>query len=461
MQRDEIADRIIAEVGSIGPERVQRIRELVGEARMEGPNPAGSGGARVGQSMLGVSSDDRRATSDPADLLDGAVSEIERWWDREHEKLRGRVEALERAMPRSGDVCKHGVSVLLRNTCPGCKSEGRARVKSTGGGADEGRVEDESLRCAAQAEDGVQRAREVGGRPAGSRQTEANPFASSPASPASVPECIDVVFDGPPSHESGRFVEVEDMQGRSVRVGEWIDRKDGYWALRIPLASRAPRPAPQPSVEAVRALVEAADAMLEEPEGDSSKPTWALIDDYEKARAALFALPAPDAPKPASERDVVLEMPETDSGPLGRAHLEALHRLLAPVLDAAGFAPGQETAQKAIARLLGQWRSGLEPRVQPASEAGKPPTIEEMAQAERAASLKACGSWHRGTDAGYAAMRALCLASRAPAVTIEQAVDALLRVQPYKSSYETGASGLVYRADVEQVMRALFERRSK
>lgn len=46
-------------------------------------------------------------------------------------------------------------------------------------------------------------------------------------------EYIDVVFDGPPSHESGRFVEVEDPTGRSVKVGEWINRDDGFWALRI------------------------------------------------------------------------------------------------------------------------------------------------------------------------------------------------------------------------------------
>lgn len=32
---------------------------------------------------------------------------------------------------------------------------------------------------------------------------------------------MDIVFDGPPSHESGRFVEVEDDQGRSRQVGEW------------------------------------------------------------------------------------------------------------------------------------------------------------------------------------------------------------------------------------------------
>lgn len=44
---------------------------------------------------------------------------------------------------------------------------------------------------------------------------------------------LDVVFDGPPSHESGRFVEVEAPDGRSVCAGEWIDRGDGMWALRI------------------------------------------------------------------------------------------------------------------------------------------------------------------------------------------------------------------------------------
>lgn len=52
---------------------------------------------------------------------------------------------------------------------------------------------------------------------------------------------IDILFDGPPSHESGRFVEVEDSAGRSIRCGEWIHRGEGYWVLRIdsPRALRA------------------------------------------------------------------------------------------------------------------------------------------------------------------------------------------------------------------------------
>jgi hypothetical protein len=52
--------------------------------------------------------------------------------------------------------------------------------------------------------------------------------------PAASKSYIDVVFDGPPAHQSGRFVEVEDEQGRSISVGEWIERGEGLWALRIP-----------------------------------------------------------------------------------------------------------------------------------------------------------------------------------------------------------------------------------
>lgn len=46
---------------------------------------------------------------------------------------------------------------------------------------------------------------------------------------------VDIVFDGPPGHETGRFVEVEDNKRRSIRYGEWIQRDDGFWVLRIPI----------------------------------------------------------------------------------------------------------------------------------------------------------------------------------------------------------------------------------
>lgn len=45
---------------------------------------------------------------------------------------------------------------------------------------------------------------------------------------------VDIVFDGGPSHESGRFIEVEDADGKSIAFGEWIHRPDGFWALRVP-----------------------------------------------------------------------------------------------------------------------------------------------------------------------------------------------------------------------------------
>ena len=48
-------------------------------------------------------------------------------------------------------------------------------------------------------------------------------------------ECkiLDIVFDGPPGPKSGRFVETEDEHGHGVNCGDWIDRGNGLWALRI------------------------------------------------------------------------------------------------------------------------------------------------------------------------------------------------------------------------------------
>lgn len=44
---------------------------------------------------------------------------------------------------------------------------------------------------------------------------------------------INIIFDGPPSYKSGRFIEVETDDGHSISIGEWIEREDGLWALRI------------------------------------------------------------------------------------------------------------------------------------------------------------------------------------------------------------------------------------
>ena len=50
------------------------------------------------------------------------------------------------------------------------------------------------------------------------------PFAAEP---------INIIFDGPPGPESCSFVEVETDNGKGINAGEWIERPDGLWALRI------------------------------------------------------------------------------------------------------------------------------------------------------------------------------------------------------------------------------------
>jgi hypothetical protein len=34
--------------------------------------------------------------------------------------------------------------------------------------------------------------------------------------------------------EPPQFVEIEDDRGRSIRYGEWVQRDDGAWVLRVP-----------------------------------------------------------------------------------------------------------------------------------------------------------------------------------------------------------------------------------
>ncbi len=82
-----------------------------------------------------------------------------------------------------------------------------------------------------------------------------------------------------------------------------------------------------------------------------------------------------------NKHDVVLSDAPVDAGPLARLQLAEMHRLLAPVLEAAAFSPAHEKASDAIARLLAQWRSGLSPRVppaQPAALATPSVTVEEV-----------------------------------------------------------------------------------
>ena len=46
-------------------------------------------------------------------------------------------------------------------------------------------------------------------------------------------QTVDLVFDGFPSPEGPRFIEAELSDGRSVSLGTWLRRADGYHVLRI------------------------------------------------------------------------------------------------------------------------------------------------------------------------------------------------------------------------------------
>lgn len=62
-----------------------------------------------------------------------------------------------------------------------------------------------------------------------------------------------IVIDGPPGETAGRFVEVEDGEGKSINAGEWHERPDGYWELRI---EAVPRNVAEPSMRLVGNLID-------------------------------------------------------------------------------------------------------------------------------------------------------------------------------------------------------------
>lgn len=100
---------------------------------------------------------------------------------------------------------------------------------------------------------------------------------------------MDIVFDGPPSHESGRFVEVEDATGKSINVGEWLQRPDGYWALRI--AALPPGDAPQtcPHCKLLAVMPEVCTPEINAVIEDSIEQDWALLNKGVEIGKALAA----------------------------------------------------------------------------------------------------------------------------------------------------------------------------
>ena len=44
---------------------------------------------------------------------------------------------------------------------------------------------------------------------------------------------INIIFDAPPGPTSGRFIDVENDEGESINIGQWLQRPDGLWSLSI------------------------------------------------------------------------------------------------------------------------------------------------------------------------------------------------------------------------------------
>lgn len=72
---------------------------------------------------------------------------------------------------------------------------------------------------------------------------------------AHTPSTVEIVFDGPPGAEPGRFIEVE-QDGKSISFGRWVDRGDGTWALRLPANARLIAAAPDLLAEHRRTLAQ-------------------------------------------------------------------------------------------------------------------------------------------------------------------------------------------------------------
>ncbi|MGP0047851.1 MAG: hypothetical protein ACLPZR_03240 [Solirubrobacteraceae bacterium] len=87
---------------------------------------------------------------------------------------------------------------------------------------------------------------------------------------------IYIVFDGPPSHESGRFIETENEKGEGVGPEgvNWNQREDGYWVLGpfLPVSEREQiRKTWGAAILAEVALRESANGAIAEGEGELAR----------------------------------------------------------------------------------------------------------------------------------------------------------------------------------------------
>jgi hypothetical protein len=59
--------------------------------------------------------------------------------------------------------------------------------------------------------------------------------------PIAAYSAVHAVFDGPPEDPPPPFVKLEDDRGDAIEIGEWLQRPDGYWVLRLPIPATIPQ----------------------------------------------------------------------------------------------------------------------------------------------------------------------------------------------------------------------------
>ena len=98
---------------------------------------------------------------------------------------------------------------------------------------------------------------------------------------------IHVVFDGPPSHKSGRFIEVETPDGKSCKCGEWKLYGGGISHLVISVDDIRSANGRAPKSNAVNALSRLVECVTDHAKTGEVIPLNVM--ELEMARSALLS----------------------------------------------------------------------------------------------------------------------------------------------------------------------------
>jgi hypothetical protein len=100
---------------------------------------------------------------------------------------------------------------------------------------------------------------------------------------------LNIIFTGPPGPGNDCvFIDVETDDGRSVRVGEWSQRQDGHWALRLSNSTTSPGSSEVTDDDLRTTFIEGADMWLND---DVLMPGLRLIADRFCSSPALAVVP--------------------------------------------------------------------------------------------------------------------------------------------------------------------------